>query len=75
MKTQMTMTYNFMDLLKDHGAVPELATKTLGERLKALFVQVEAPEFEYDYDFMDLMQSKGYVPQHCNDNDLWSNAM
>lgn len=67
-------TYDFMDLLKDKGHVPEIIEQELSiiddfeQSVNEVIEFFE--EATMDYDFIDLLQDKGYgaVPIASNDN-------
>ncbi len=70
--TNFVTTYNFMDLLKDNGVVPQ--TDVNSYNMKAIFnglvgrlsSKIERPVRHYD--FMDLLRDKGAMPVPSNDN-------
>lgn len=70
--TNYVSQYNFMDLLKENGAVPHVAENSIS--LITLFKEfadqfsVKVEQSHASYDFMDLMSDKGFVPTYCNDN-------
>ncbi|MCC3859605.1 hypothetical protein [Pseudemcibacter aquimaris] len=68
-------TYDFMDLLKDKGHVPEIIEQELDiieEFEQSVNEVIEFfEEATMDYDFIDLLQDKGYamVSLASNDNE------
>ncbi len=72
--TNYISQYNFMDLLKDHNAVPHVEENLIS--LGTIFIGLAEKftsniELTHDsYDFMDLLYDKGFVPTYCNDNHL-----
>ncbi|MDG1437355.1 MAG: hypothetical protein P8P98_00160 [Emcibacteraceae bacterium] len=72
--TSLTDTYNFMDLLRDKGHVPERAEESILLEIESgLHSIVEfVEETTMDYDFLDLVMEKGavaqLVPVAANDN-------
>lgn len=70
--TNYLSQYNFMDLLKDNGAVPDTEEKTISliAHIEGFIEQFSAgaEQAHASYDFMDLLYDKGFVPVCCNDN-------
>ena len=67
-------TYDFMDLLRDKGHVPEIIEQELSiieEFENSINEVVDFIDAQTsDYDFLDLLQDKGYgrIPVASNDN-------
>jgi len=73
---QSATHYDFMDLMRDNGFVPEPvndneklpfnAIAMLNGLAGKLVWKIELPVEHYD--FMDLLHDKGFVPAYSNDN-------
>lgn len=72
--TNYVSQYNFMDLLKENGAVPHVEENSISliDVFRGLVGQLSTniEQTHASYDFMDLLYDKGFVPVYCNDNHL-----
>ncbi|NOZ43110.1 MAG: hypothetical protein GXP02_08120 [Alphaproteobacteria bacterium] len=70
--TNFVSAYNFMDLLKDKGFVPQTDVNSFsfGAILNRLAGRLSSgiELSTRHYDFMDLLHDKGFIPEPSNDN-------
>ena len=72
--TNYVSQYNFMDLLKENDAVPQIEENVVSiiDVFNAMVGKLSTTieQSHASYDFMDLLYDKGFVPAYCNDNQL-----